>query len=545
MSLTALVVLFQVVIISTGMVTAVSSNPKFASRGKRELTKEEIQRQQQLQKDHEASVKKLVIANLQDGDVDTAVAEFVTLENKNGLAPEFVQSAYSSNKVQLIHLAMFTCKINFYATGYLAIKALYEEMAKKNQLEAQEMVLLYLRLKILADEADFKNQPPADQNNILSLKDTLAPHNMKIMTSLISNIKSEAFQSPKSILEVAKSIPNGEHLFLSDLVKLYFEKTSFSYFNRLYNFAKGLPYYSNICYSYAAMWKELKSRGSRESMEALAVWSHASEIAKMRLFSDDRCQDIANSEAPAYHRTLVSQYNSNIKFARTSNIREFHQQYKLSYFFADYIGSLSIHELQNDNFNRVVDAIEALPYSEDICFATYAVNERFKQSAMLGLFEHFQNLRAIHNVKTSSNYGTLDAIAKSKCESAYSYKPNAFIKLLNGQTSNCRLKNRYVDEPLYCTGDAYTEHGYRRVFTWIPNETDEDQYWSISVNNNPHGVRVHNLDHTSMDMRYIHGTVRGSPENLDKQTDYFRIDTIDGYVLLQPTSGKFKINNNK
>lgn len=528
-----------------GIVTAASSNPKFVSRGKRELTKEEIQRQQQLQKDHEASVKKLMIANLQDGDVDTAVAEFVTLENKNALAPEFVRSAYSSNKVQLIHLARFTCKINFYATGYLAINALYEEMAKKNQLEAKEIVLLYLRVKILADEADFKNQPSADQNNILHLTETLAPHNLKIMTLLISNIKSEAYQHPKSILEVAKSIPNGEQLFLSDLVKLYFEKTSFSYFNRLYNFAKGLPYYSNICYSYAAMWKELKSRGSGESMEALAVWSHASEIAKMRLIADDRCQDIANSEAPAYHRTLVSQYNSNIKFARTSNIRELHQQYKLSYFFADYIGSLSIHELQNDNFNRVVDAIEALPYTEDICFATYAVNERFKQSAMLGLFEHFQNLRAIHKVRASSGYGTMDAFAKSKCESAYSYQPAAFTKLLNGQTSNCRLKNRYVDEPLYCTGDAFTEHGYRRVFTWIPNETDEDQYWSISANNNPHGVRFHNLDHTSMDMRYIHGTVRGSPENLDKQTDYFRIDTIDGYVLLQPTSGKFKINNNK
>lgn len=500
----------------------------------RSVSSEEDIEMEELQKEKENTVKNLVIVHLQDGHIIDAVTEFEALKFRDALVPEFVQMAYSDSDVELVHLAKFVCKFTYFSTGLLAINALYNEMEKNNQLEAKEIVLMYLRIKIMADQSS------SNKAKTMALSSKLAPHNLKIMTSLVNEIKNEAFLRPREVLDVATSISNGGQKFMNILVKLYFDQYNLAKFPHLYNFIKIVPLWSNTCYAYSKTWKELRARGNGDSMEALAVWSHASEITKIRRVADAQCLEIANSEAPSYKQTLVSEYNTNIKYARTNNIKELHGKYEMSYFFADYISSLSIYELQNDNFDRVFDAISEIPYSLDKCIAANAVYERFRQSAMLGMFEHFQILWMIKDMKDySADYAKADAFSKSQCESALQNIPSVYQQMLiPGATADCRLINRHYGEPLYCTSDAHTEHGYRRILTWIPKDDDPDQHWRFEMGGIHSAYWVNNEDR--IQMRYIHGTLRGSLKLRDEHTDFFRIDTVDDYILIQPTSRKFK-----
>lgn len=249
-------------------------------------------------------------------------------------------------------------------------------MKKNSQLEEKEMILLYFRLQNLSDYANFVSQTHALQKNYRDLKTKLAPHKQKIMTSLVNDIKKEDFVRPKAVLDIVNSITKwtGEKLFMTDLVNTYITSTSLTDFEHLYKFStKIISTWSSQCHALAAIWQKLKSSGSGESMEALAVWSYASEITKVRNIVDAQCLDIASNNAPAYKQTLVSDYNSNIKYGRTSIIKELHAKYWMRYFFNDYISSLSLYELSNNNFNRLIDTIDDLPWIEDMCFALDAV----------------------------------------------------------------------------------------------------------------------------------------------------------------------------
>lgn len=190
----------------------------------------------------------------------------------------------------------------------------------------------------------------------------------------------------------------------------------------------------------------------------------------------------------------------------------------------------------------MIDAIDDLPYNGDKCYEANAVCEKFKHSAMLGTFEHFQMMQIVKKVKGFANYEQTGAFFKSKWDSAAQNTPSIFKKLLNGETSDCKLINRFFNEPLYCTTGSYSDHGYRQIFTWMPKDDDsEDQQWSFNVPGGIHGVNIRNNYRTNQNWRYIFGAVIGSSDSLDKQTDYFRIDIIDDdYILLQPNSGKYK-----
>lgn len=79
-------------------------------------------------------------------------------------------------------------------------------------------------------------------------------------------------------------------------------------------------------------------------------------------------------------------------------------------------------------------------------------------------------------------------IISPKCEAVDTTPPAPVIhqvvhNMIYGDTSSCRLINRYYNEPLYCTTHNHKEHGYRRIYLWTPRDNDHDQYWNIIVVN--------------------------------------------------------------
>jgi hypothetical protein len=113
-----------------------------------------------------------------------------------------------------------------------------------------------------------------------------------------------------------------------------------------------------------------------------------------------------------------------------------------------------------------------------------------------------------------------------------------FKKLLDGETSNCKLINRYYNEPLYCTSYWFTRKSGRAIFTWIPNDDDPDQYWNIEAFRG-YGVVLTNNYRTKFHLRFLEGSVYGADEDYNLNYDYFRIHSKDDYILLEPTLSKF------
>jgi hypothetical protein len=224
---------------------------------------------------------------LQNNHVDTAHDEFVALKYHDELAEEFVQSAYSDSRVNLAQLAKFVCNINIFNTGYIGINALYKEMAKHNQLEEKQMILLYYRLKNLEMNEQFASILPE-----------------------LKEIESGSFYRSKEVIDVAKGISGGEQLFMYDLVRTYLSRTTLTKFTQLYNFAKSLPTNNSQCIAYAVIYQQLQVTGTGNTMEALAVWLLTYEIAKTDIYSHARCKEIASSTMPAYRDTLVSNYKN-------------------------------------------------------------------------------------------------------------------------------------------------------------------------------------------------------------------------------------------
>jgi len=325
-----------------------------------ELRKElrESQREKQkLENFHLKTVMKLTVSQLQNGDIDSASIEFAALKNRDELIEELVQSAYRNKKVQLHHLTAFVCQINGFTTGYVAMSALYQEMVKNNQPEEQEMIAMYYKTLQLADCKYFASQSSQLKNNILELKTDLE---VKIMSPLVDDIKNRSFERPNQVVNRTKQLWNGEELFLSQLAKFYVTRmSSSSQCSNLLDFVRRLPSYKSMCHAYATIWQELGG----DTLEALAVWSHASEIVKMAgNISDAQCTDIADSRPPAYVQTLDLDYQNYIEHGHTDKIRDLHARYYLRTWFAYYLGTRHLSELQNSNFNKMVDAIYALPY---------------------------------------------------------------------------------------------------------------------------------------------------------------------------------------
>jgi len=142
---------------------------------KLELRQSELERREN-ERRHEKAVMKLVIMQLQNNHVDTAHDEFVALKYRDELAEEFVQSAYSDSRVNLAQLAKFVCRINIFNTGYIGINALYKEMAKHNQLEEKQMILLYYRLKNLEMDDQFASILPELKANYYALVAKMLPY---------------------------------------------------------------------------------------------------------------------------------------------------------------------------------------------------------------------------------------------------------------------------------------------------------------------------------------------------------------------------------
>jgi hypothetical protein len=71
----------------------------------------------------------------------------------------------------------------------------------------------------------------------------------------------------------------------------------------------------------------------------------------------------------------------------------------MDYIFAEYINSLSLSEIQDENFNKLAEAIDGLPYIHSACAAAEAVYEKFKTSEMLGSNKHFRILKFIKSMR--------------------------------------------------------------------------------------------------------------------------------------------------
>jgi hypothetical protein len=491
--------------------------------------------------------KRFVKSHLKNGndDVDSAVDELEALGNKDEWAETLVKLIFHDSKVSLQHLTSFVCKIQNFSTSYIAINALYEKLEDFDRLEEIEVVVLFYKIHYLVEDTSFKLQSAELQQNILGLKQRLEKNKHEVMNSLVDNIKNGEFERPNSVRNQTTQFDDGaDKFYFMDLVKLYLKSTSLDEFPHLNDFILSLPTYISQCIAQETIWQELQVSGHNDTMEALVVWMRASEITKARNSSNDQCLEIADSPAPAYEQTLISNYKNFIKNGRILEIIDLHGKYDITYFLANYIYSLSKLEMQNENFNKLIAAINALPHIEDVCIAASAVYEQLENFEMSETFEHFQTLQTVKKMMTDENYKSMtDKFAKSKCESVVAIIPPVFHQLLYGDTSNCRLLNRQYDsEPLFCTSLKSTdEFGYRNIYLSTSKEDAADQFWNLRVSLNVTlGVFLRNNYHKNIDLRFVNDNMRGSNHNLDELLDYFRIQIKDNdYILLEPTSSKF------
>lgn len=70
-----------------------------------------------------------------------------------------------------------------------------------------------------------------------------------------------------------------DDICLVDLVKLYMSSTSLSQLPQLYKIVNdNLLAFLRMCHAYSEIWRALKASDAGDSLEALVVWSYASEI---------------------------------------------------------------------------------------------------------------------------------------------------------------------------------------------------------------------------------------------------------------------------
>ena len=474
---------------------------------------------------------KLVIQNLQKGHVDFAWNTFKELQVADLMGylvvEDFLLSAYSDSKVGLQQLVPFVCKIENLVTTYTVIKDLFNKMSENNQLENKETTLMYLRLQFLVTDAKFESKETGLKSNILELKSKLATHTDKILTSLVNEIQSGAFDRAKKLVEIAGE---SEELLLNDLMKLYLSKTNLNEFMQLYNFVHSLPLFASMCYAHSAIWQELRATGSGDTMEALAVWMHASEITKDQNMSDARCMKIANVRIPKHKLTRISNYKTYLESSAGNEIAKLHKLYNMNYIFTDYINSLNLTDF--NEFSGLVEVINKLP-TFDQCISVAAIYEKFKASPqMLGSFQHFQILQIVKEARAHPNYSSMDKFARSKCESVTRNTPYLFNKVLFQNTKNCKLINRVYEEPLYFS--ELHDVVYREIDTWIPKTDAANQYWNLGLQGQT--VSLVNNFYNTYKLAFLNGTLRGydiitRENNLRFQT------TKDDFFMLE--AGKF------
>lgn len=502
--------LFQVLIISLEIWTAVTCNETTeinittVEALQQQLRKSELE-SKQYKIYYERTVIKLVRLHLQHGDVNSALDEFLVLRNKDALIEELVQCLYSDSKLKLQHLTQFVCKINFFTASYVAINTLYLEIMKKNQSEENEVVVaLYYGTENLIRNTNFTSQSSVLKINLIDLNTKITPDvRDKIMSLLLQDIENGEFERPNLFVNITR-LCGSEELFLVDLVTLYLTRTSLAQFSKLYKFVNTFKLHARICHAYAVIWKKLQARGAVKTMEALAVWFHASEITIARNILNTQCMEIASRTAPEYKQILFANYSNYIENGLTNSTRDLHEKYHLKYFFIDYISSQNVSFFQNENFNKLFDTINNLPSSEDICFAVYAVSEHFKSYQMRGTFEHFQILKIVKEMKSQENYATMDALAKSKCEGVAKNMPPVFNQVLYGDASRCKLINRvHYGHALTSTCSRDMEHKYRIIYT-SPDEDSDDQCWTLELPELNHGINFRNFYFNDVHMRFIY-----------------------------------------
>jgi hypothetical protein len=165
--------------------------------------------------------------------------------------------------------------------------------------------------------------------------------------------------------------------FQAEVVNQYLAGTNTTQFSMLLDFIQILNSHSTMCKFYVAIWQELQTSGNSETMEALVVWSLVSEIMDSTQFIGSiLIARISITSRPRHSSRRSSSYTDYIQNGQTAEIRNLHQIYRMRYFFAQYIWALSSKELV-DNIIKIFDAINALPYVADMCFAAEAVNRVF------------------------------------------------------------------------------------------------------------------------------------------------------------------------
>jgi hypothetical protein len=484
---------------------------------------------------------RFTILHLKIGNIDSAYDEFKALESQEYLVEEIVKSLYANNTLEVLQIFNFICKFNRSASSYKAINTLYEEMAKNNQLEQKEIIPMYFKIQSAYNSSDRNIKPQFSilQKQYQALNSKLSTLKVKIVNSIVNNIKNRRFERLNDMINITQSLSlQDAMLFQADVVKQYLTVTNTTQFANLLNFVQVSNSFTTICNFYAAIWKELETSGALETMEALAVWTHASEIVDTRQIQDTLCSAISAVRAPAYRQMLVYRYTDYIKNGQITEIRNLHQTYRLTHFFAYFIRLMSKTELIK-MLVKLLDAIIALPYVADMCFTAAVVYRELidlKIANSIGSFEHLQILHFVKKITTNSDYKNLDEVSKSKCESIAERTPTAFEQILKGSTSNCSLLNRnYDEEPLFCASSNSTGRaGYRNIYSGTLAVDDAYKLWNLSVNS----AGVYLMNRSNFSLRYVSGTVMGSAEDFDAQLDYFRLRVMDNdFILLEPTRG--------
>jgi hypothetical protein len=490
---------------------------------------------------YQQAVMRLTVFHLKNGKIEFAYNEFKELEMDDLFVKEFIKSTYSNETLTLLQLASLICRSYLFTSVYTATNTLYEEMANKKQLLNRQIIIpLYYKIESLIDDVNFHLQAPEFRTKFLKLNNQLSQQKVQIVKLFADEILVRKYDSHEYTLTVMESLSLLDAaLFQADVMNVYLASNLTNY-SQLFKFITTLTSYTMICNFYATIWQTLRTKNSSESMEALAIWIHASEITQMRNISDTLCTPISNRKVPPeYKSAFVSEYKNYILKKDYSKINDLHKKYRLNYFVMDFINNLELSELLNEKYVKLITYLVSNPIKRgDGCYAAAAAHTKFEAFGKLGSYENFQILKSTREFVHGSS---LDKISRPYCKSARENLPAIFLKLLSEKTSNCSVRNRfYAEETLLCANFNSTEDGYRTIYTTPLQFADASQFWNMQFSKVNKGIYFKNKYHNNITLRYIKDNVRGSDKALDKEFDYFRIHAVDeDYIMLEPADGEF------
>ncbi|XP_059477644.1 uncharacterized protein LOC132197998 [Neocloeon triangulifer] len=472
----------------------------------------------------------MILQYIDEGKIEWASNAFLRLpENRDELLAGIISKAYNGSTAKLLKVTKFADSVKYFNSEKIAFDTLYKEMEKNGHLSEKEVFYQYCVLSRISNAPFFKAQDGPLKNALLTLKSKFAAKKEVFLNSLALEIYQDyKNQKSKQVFELFQY--SYSECFVPELVQKLMSSQSIE-FKTIISHSLETPGKKQQCIYLEELKKGLESRGKKDSLEDLVVWTSA----KYNLFNttggdlssdrySEKCKAIYE-QPPISKLRFHDQYISKVAQGSVDDIKKWHQDYPIMRFFlADVIQSLPKDQVQKSNVNKWANFFEQLPL-EDKCLSAKTLLDQLEKFSLLKGHEHF---RIANVLMKNGEYNKFCSVVKDSL-------PRVFEQLISGKTGNCRLINRFYSEPLYCTSVLRSDELGRKIYTWVSKENAADQHWRVQIRPSDARVSFFNIERERQ-LRHVQGKiVRGGGNGLTDK-DYFQLAAVDGDYLVIESS---------